>query len=334
MALLLLLVLAFGATSVGRDTLVDLWSRAEPLGLVGAIALISLSQPCVAMRWRSLLPRDARRPGPLFLTGVLCVGLVFNYALPGPVGELVSAVMVRRRSSIPAAEALAALAVSRMIGLGSACAVAGVLWLVAPVETPEGWEAVFTAAAWFLLAGAVGLGLVAALPQVPRAMFGALVRPLAARPGRIGALAGRADAAATQLLDAVTATLRRGPLAYVEATLWACGGHLAVATGLTLAAWSIGAEPLWSGVVFTYAAATAGALALFLFPGSHVGWDLSFAALLTLSAGMTATDATAITVVARVQQSVIVLLGLGALWWLAGDLLGQDGVDGDPARHG
>jgi hypothetical protein len=73
--------------------------------------------------------------------------------------------------------------------------------------------------------------------------------------------------------------------------------------------------------VFTYAAATAGAVLLFLFPGSSVGWDLSFGALLVVTTGLAAGDAAAVAVVARAQQSLVLLLGVAAMWFLARDVL-------------
>jgi hypothetical protein len=97
-------------------------------------------------------------------------------------------------------------------------------------------------------------------------------------------------------------------------------GHLVVATGIAIAAWSMGIGPAWSGVVFTYAAATAGAVALFLFPGSHVAWDVSFAALLSFTGNVDLADAAAVTVVCRVQQSVIVLAGVVSMAYFARDL--------------
>lgn len=304
--------LALGRTQAGGEAIADLRERADPLGLVAAVGLISLAQPCVAMRWRALLPRDAARPGVVVLTGFLCAGLVFNYALPGPVGELVTAGLLRRRSDIAVADGLASLVVSRIVGLGSACVVAGIVWLVVPMDVPPEYDGIVGFAAVAMAAAGLVLGVVAIRPSGPRALVDRALSPLAARDDRLGRLSRRVRDGAARLLDAVVATARRGPRAWAAAIAWACAGHLVVATGLALASWSIGADPSWSGVVFTYAAATAGAIVLFLFPGSHLGWDLSFAALLAFTAGMSATDAAAVTVVARVQQSFILLLGLAA----------------------
>ena len=58
-------------------------------------------------------------------------------------------------------------------------------------------------------------------------------------------------------------------------------------------------------------------IVMFALPGSQVGWDAIFLALLTTTAGLSMPDALAVAIVVRVQQLCIMGLGAFALTWLA-----------------
>lgn len=72
-----------------------------------------------------------------------------------------------------------------------------------------------------------------------------------------------------------------------------------------------------TGLLFTYATTTAAVIVMFALPGSQVGWDAIFLALLTTTAGLALPDALAIAIVVRVQQLAIMAAGAAALTWLA-----------------
>ena len=72
----------------------------------------------------------------------------------------------------------------------------------------------------------------------------------------------------------------------------------------------------WAGVMFTNAFVIVGALALFLFPGSQLGWDAMYLTVFAGSTGVGLADAAAITVLTRAQQSLLVVLGIAALLWV------------------
>jgi hypothetical protein len=74
--------------------------------------------------------------------------------------------------------------------------------------------------------------------------------------------------------------------------------------------------------------ATAGAIVLFAFPGSQVGWDASFTSLLVTTAGLTLPQALATAMVVRVQQLVVV--GVGALALLRGALPASPRAEDSP----
>jgi uncharacterized membrane protein YbhN (UPF0104 family) len=87
--------------------------------------------------------------------------------------------------------------------------------------------------------------------------------------------------------------------------------------GIAMAAHSLGADPSPSGLLFTYATTTAAVIVMFALPGSQVGWDAIFLALLTTTAGLAMPDALAIAIVVRVQQLFIMAAGAVALTWLS-----------------
>lgn len=298
-AFVVALAAAVMASQSGAEAFARVRDAADPAGLVVAIALITLAQWTVAMRWRALLP-PGHGLGAVWMTGAISVGLVFNYALPGPVGELLAALLVSRRAKLGFAPSFAALAASRVLGVGSACllAVAMAPW----VATTGPARAVVVPASVVLLLGGGGLGALAVRPD--------LILAVLARFEPKGRLLGKVHRAATDLATALLGVVGRGWWAWARALGWAIAGHFAVSAGLAVAAWSIGATPSLPGVLFTYAVATAGALLLYVFPGSQVGWDVSFAALLVATTGVPAEEAAVVTVIGRVQQTVMLLIGV------------------------
>lgn len=306
-------------TDIGRAALLDVWNRASLTALIGTVLLMSLSFPAVAMRWRALLPAEQRdQINPLLLTGIVCVAQVFNYAVPGPVGELISVLMVRRRYGVPFGDGMAALALSRVIGVSSVLAIAGVLSLVYPFPIPEEYLAYLRYASWFALGGAFTLAFTALRPAWPRAVFERLTRSL--EDSKLG---GKLRRGVLNLLDGFLRTASLGWGAYLRSLGWAFVAHIVVSAGIALAVWSIRGELPLAGVLFTYAVSTASILVLFLFPGAQFGWDAIFAGTLTMSCAIPTFDATAVVVMVRVQHTFILLIGLGSLYWLVRGLLPQ-----------
>jgi hypothetical protein len=289
----LLAALALWRMEAGREALRSLWERSDPAGVLLGVAVITLATPIAALRWRCLLPPAVKAPGSLWnLTLIQCVAVLFNYALPGPVGELAAAGLVSRRYPVSVAEALMAQLVVRLLGLGAAAVIAALIFLLAPLPLPEGARQVAQAA-----------------------LLARVAAPLETRPGLVGRLSGRLRGVADQLLDALATIGERGPGPLLRATLWTFVGHTVSPTGVFIAAWAMGMKASWAGVVFTNAFVIVGALALFLFPGSQLGWDAMYLTVFAGSTGVGVADATAITVLTRAQQSLLVLCGIGALLW-------------------
>jgi len=156
-----------------------------------------------------------------------------------------------------------------------------------------------------IVLAALALGALSARPEVLREASRATF-------GRVRLFA-RLHASVERLADALASIGRLGPARYALGAFWALCGHAAVIGGIAIAASGLGASPDPAGLAFTYAVATAGAVVLFAFPGSQVGWDAMFVSLLVGTAGLALPDAVAVTLLVRVQQLFTVLLGGVAL---------------------
>lgn len=316
LAALGLLVLAVGHWSPEGAQPAEVLARARVMPMLAALLVMTGGMWFMALRWRALMP-GARRASAAALTAIECVGLLLNYALPGPVGEVAIAWMVHRRYGVTVSSALAAGVCSRVIGLSAA----GVLALLArsqgDLPIPDDYQGLIGATTALIGLAAAALVGVAAFPSVLLRVAGRIPtrRPLLAR--LVGALRSLADALRSlRELDA---------RAWSEAVLWAFCGHFSVAGGIALAAYALGLTPPFAGVLYTYCAATAGVVIVFALPGGQVGWDAMFCSFFMVTTATSAGDALAVTLIVRLQQ--MLLLGAGAL---AMPLFGE-AVSGSPS---
>lgn len=271
--------------------------------LVGA-ALMTSGMVALAARWRAFFPPGTRAGLPA-LTSILLVGSLLNYALPGPAGELVGAAMAGRRFGMSAERALAAGIAARFTGLGLAGVAAiglsesGALTLPPDLDPWIRWST-------------IGIGGAAVL-LLALAWFPGLWRRIArATTGRVARL-HRLHASVERFVDALSSLAGVGAGAWLRGAGWALLGHTLVVTGIATVARSLQLHPAPAGLIFTYAASTAGAIVLFAFPGGQVGWDGTFASLLVATAGLELPAALALTLLVRMQQLFLVLLGAVAL---------------------
>ena len=284
----------------------NIWAQTDRVLFLLSILLISTALPCVAMRWRALFPKEEKnRLNPLEMTGLLCVAFVFNIVLPGPVGEGVAAWALHKRSDVSVGNSIAGLGLSRIIGLGSACSIAGIVYWLAPFSIEPRWGRVLLLTSVVL--GVLALGMIALvlLPQIPRRILRIFRSWRILQVSFIQRLFGILDA----LLDALIETAGRGWNSYLESLFWALCGHGLVASGIYLAVVSMGMTAEWSAVMFTYSASIAGSVAMFLFPGSAIGWDILFATTLRITANLPETVVVAVTAVVRIQQLMVAIAG-------------------------
>lgn len=283
---------------------VDVFARARPGWIAGALALTTLGLVFLAARWRALMPCDTH-VALLPLTAILVSGTLMHYAVPGPVGELVAAGMAAKRWNVSIEQAFAAGVHARFVGLALAGLVAVLLFFTTDMPIPEAYRDVLGIASGVIAVGAIGLFALSAQPALLR-RTGGWVLSLPVWPLRV---ANPLKRRLENLADALAAVGRLGPRRYFEAALWALGGHACVAGGIGMAAIGLGASPSPAGLVFTYAMTTAGAVALFGIPGAQVGWDAMFSALLVATTGMSLQSALGVLVVVRTQQVFVVLVG-------------------------
>lgn len=310
----LLVVLGLARTEVGSEAVHDVLERMNGPALLAAAALMSLAFVAMALRWRALMPAG-HRPPTSGLTAIILAGLLLNYAVPGPFGELGAAWFAHKRYGVPLGGSLASGITARLVGLTTAALLAGGIWLAVDLPVPDGYEAVIGAAAGVSGIGGLALAAMASRPN----WWKALARAIAARVPSIGPLpriAERVRAAVSGLADSLAEVLLRGAGAWARAVLWSMAGHAAVTSGIVVAVLGLGGTPDLPGLAFTYATTTSGAVALFALPGSQLGWDALFGALLVGSAGLTLPDAVAVALLVRLQQVAFMVVGGGAVAWL------------------
>jgi hypothetical protein len=272
----------------------------QPGWLLAGWGLMTSGMVALALRWRAFFPPDVKAP--LFpLTAILLVGGLLNYALPGPAGEVVGAALAARRFGLSTERALAAGVAARFTGLGLAGLVAVLLVESGVLVLPPDLAPWLRATTLVIGGLAAALLVLAAFPE----QWKRLAR---ATTGRVRWLS-RLHAAVERMADALSSLTRIGWLPWLRGAGWALVGHGLVILGVALAARSIGAFPSAAGLVFTYAASTAGAIVLFAFPGGQLGWDGLFASLLVTAAGLEVSPALALTLLVRLQQLLLVTVG-------------------------
>ncbi len=307
--------LAVANSELGAAHVADLRARIAPGALVASTLAMSGAFVLMGLRWRALLPRS-HRPPTGGLTAIILAGLLLNYALPGPMGELGAAWFAHRRYRVPLADALATGVTARVIGLATAALLAAVVWAIADVPAVDGTERMVGAATGIIGLGGLALGALAVRPAAWQRLIRWLAAPLTGRPGRLGQLAGRLVATVDSLALAIAGVVRRGHRPLLAAAGWSLIGHLLVTGGIAIAILGLGATPDPSGLAFTYAATTAGAVALFALPGSQLGWDAMFITLLVWTTGLSEPDAVAVGVLVRLQQLGFMLVGAAMVGWL------------------
>ena len=246
-------------------------------------------------RWRALLP-SANDASGSFLGASLCSGLLLNYAIPGPFGEVAAAWLVHKRYQIPMSESLTGGMVARLLGLATAALAVVVIWLLCDVQIDPGL--------WFFFQVSVA------------GVFGGFcfLLVLMMFPAKI--LDWLSNRAKNKIIDGILAVLNslvqlNSGGRWLQATWWSVVGHLLAYFGIVFALWGVVGEVSLVGVGFTYAVGTCLGAVAFLFPGSQVTWDAMFAGLLIFTVGLTPVAAGVSTLVLRIAQ--LCMMSVGAI---------------------
>ena len=323
-----LAAIAIARTDLGALHTQDLLERAQPAELLAATGIMSLAFVFMSLRWRALLPPEDKPPV-LGLTAIILAGLLLNYALPGPVGELGAAWFASRRYGVGTARALASGVTARAIGLATAALLGATFWLIAPLEIPEGTDSAIGVAVAAIGGGGLALIALTLRPDIWIRLAGEVARRVDAQTP-LGRVVTKVHDGVVALASAAHQVLHggRGPL--LEAAGWSILGHLTVTSGIAVAVHGLGNVVDWLGLIFTYATTTAGAVVLFAFPGSQLGWDVLFATLLATTAGLPEADAVAVSVLVRLQQRFYMVVGGGVVVWLVREMQTAGSPEGEP----
>jgi hypothetical protein len=319
---LLLLVLALWKFDIG-DRNIEFIAHCNKWEMCGAFLLISMSMPFVALRWRALFPNDEdkkqkQKASFIYMTGILSVAFVCNLALPGPVGEVVSASMVHKKYDISMPISFSTLILSRIIGLSSACAISGLVFLIAPFEISQDWRDALFVTALMLVFCSGGLIWVAYRP-----IFWRRVVQKIPHPKFLQKIWDFADVT----FQTLQKTLLVGKRAYIESLFWALMGHVMVSIGIFLACSSIGVSVDFSAILFTYAASVAASVAMFMLPGSGLGWDVLFATTLSNTGSIDMMSAGVVTLVVRFQQLFVAIVGVVFVWFASKSFIDSLSID-------
>jgi len=175
-----------------------------------------------ALRWRVLLSRTRAEPAPVWdLLKLSAIGLAVNNVLLLRLGELARAGLAARRLGIPAAAALASVAVERALDVAALLTI----FVLAARWAPGIAPAAVVHGAMLLLAGAIGALVVLAVAESSLAPGGLIERALRRWP--------KVHRLLEQL--ALGAAVLRSPAAAAQAA------------ALSLALWSVDAALYWSG---------------------------------------------------------------------------------------
>lgn len=197
-------------------------SSARLAWLIPMIGIVYLDLLVRAARWRVLLARARPAPAPIWdLFKLEAIGLAVNNVLLLRLGELARAGLAARRLAIPAAAALASVAVERALDVAALLTIFVLATRMAPGIAP----ARVVHAALLLLAGAIGALIVLAAAESSLAPGGFAEKKLRRWP--------RVHRLVEQL--ALGAAVLRSPAAAAKAA------------ALSLLLWTVDAGLYWAG---------------------------------------------------------------------------------------
>lgn len=249
------------------------------------------------------------------MTAVVAVAQLLGSALPGPLGELAAAGLLKKRGGVPIEEALASTVHARVLGLLSATLLALAVQLVAPPAFPDNWRLALLVGAAAAAVGALGLlGLVLAAGWLERWPEPSFMARLEARDRPLASLVVRGLRAGRKFVEACAGIGGGGP--HARAFGWAVLALACAAGATTSTLHGLGVPHDLAGVLFSQGAISVIAVVLVFLPGLAASWDAAYVALLVTTAGVPLVPAVAVTGLLRIHQSVLMAFGAPALAWL------------------
>lgn len=290
----------------GREALAQNLSRVSVPWLLGSLAVMMVALMFSGPRLTTLLPPAEgrwRRPGGLAVGSLLMGVSVLNLSLPGPAGEVVAAMTLKRVYGVPVATALATGLHARFAGL----AMGGLMLLVllpfveVPPEIAQGlWLLGGLLGVAGAAAGAVSFRpglLVTAARLGPRALAAIAPQRLEAPLARVATML---EGMARDL--AAGAVLR--PVAWLRAAAWSVAAHLVFAIAVAGCGKAVGVEVVPMAAVVGQCASVVASVALIMVPGGLGAWDVAFGGVLVLAGGLSTEDAALVLLAVRLCQVV------------------------------
>ena len=299
-------------TLISSNTDIDIigtLKRGQPFWLTIGFALMSCAFIFMSLRWISLMPTKEIHPPVFPTTGIICAGLLLNYAVPGPVGEFASAWFVHKKYEIKLSDSLASGLSARFIGLLSSMIVGVLLWYFCVISTPEKFEHTIDILTWLIASMAVSLIVLLILPHPKKWL----------RIHKILPQTQRIVDGISSFYESIQETLWGNARGLSLAIFWSLCAHLVMVSGICCSVLAFDGEINFIGLLFTYTTTTAAAVLLFALPGSYLGWDALFFALLVSSAGLQTPVAAAVALCTRIQQFIYMVFGGMMLGWLLHD---------------
>ena len=308
--LLLSILLIFVTTTIISSNtdmnIIETLQKGDIRWLFSGFIFMSCAFLFMALRWIALMPKHESKPPVFPITGIICAGLLLNYAVPGPVGEFSSAWFAHRKYPISLSDALASGLSARFIGLLSSMIMGVSLWYFCTIPTPQEFGSIIETLTYLLSFMAIGLILLCILPH-PQKWF--II-------GRDISIVQKIIQGISSFYESIQCTLRNNYTGLFMATFWSICAHLVMVGGICCSVIAFGGEIHWIGLLFTYTTTTAAAILLFALPGSYLGWDALFFALLVSSAGLLPSIAAAVAICTRLQQFIYMVFGGIMLGWL------------------
>lgn len=308
-----LVVAVFIALEQSNDAqLYETLSQMDRVYLTLSFISMSLAFLGMGLRWRALMPCS---PPVLPLSGIVCAGLLLNYATPGPLGELAAAYFASKRYPLSLSQALASGIIARVVGLISAALIGACIWFLFPISVSPELLIPIQMISLFCLGIGAGLFLLLFFSSFWTSLTRRISQSMKHNTGWKQKIQKALEAVLRLCQDA--STLSTTPdSSYMGAIFWSLFSHCSVILGIVFLIMSMQAKVYLIGIIFTYAVTTAGAVLLFALPGSYIGWDALFLGLLLSTAQLTQTESFAIVGIVRLQQLSYMLLGGISLNWL------------------
>ena len=287
-------------------------SKADPLYLFFSCISMSLAFLGMGLRWRALMPCS---PPVLPLSGIVCAGLLLNYATPGPLGEVAAAYFASQRYPLSLSQALASGIIARVIGLISAALIGACIWFFFPISVSPELLIPIQMISIFCLGIGAGLFILLFFASFWTSLTQKITQSMQQSTGWKRKIQ-KALEAILQLCQDASSLSSTPQSSYIGAVFWSLFSHSSVILGIVFLVLSMQANVYLTGIIFTYAVTTAGAVLLFALPGSYIGWDALFLGLLLSTSQLTQTESFAIVGIVRLQQLSYMLLGGISLNWL------------------